>query len=576
MALETSNHNKLTKSSESGSFSFSIKVLLLLCFVIYILPGTIGHTPWKQDEAYSFGIIHHMFETGKMLVPMNAGEPFMEKPPLYYWTASIFASLFHHFLPLYDAARLASIFYVGLAVLFLAMLAKLSLQSQHIFSKRVLLTVALYLSTFGMVKHAHDMFTDVALCAGTIIGLYGLQRIVSQAGGAIQDAIFMGLGVGIAGLSKGFFIPAVFVITSISVPFFVKKCRHLLYIKRLLLAALVALPIIVSWPIALAIYSPELFDVWFWDNNVGRFIGFSVSKLGAKANYTRILDAFIGFCFPVGLLSLFYIICGGWRKIWRAEIAVPLLFVTFGLAILQTSATSRHLYLLPFIAPLSVLAIRGLYLLPVNFLKKTILGIRLSFGILALLIWCVYLVSLSPELMQVVLFPLAKWLSMTFIMPFHLVPFLFALSLSLLWMWRKLWLSSNNRIAVGQEWAFGVTLIWAITFTLLLPWIDNTKGYGDMYARMQASLKTQWQHGDCLASQNLGECEAPLLYYFTGILHHPVSSSENTQGCRWLLTQNSPRPLENQKDWTLIWQGSRDGDDRESFKLFKKITRGID
>ncbi len=90
----------------------SILLLFISFLAMYLLPGIYSHSPWKQDENYSFGIIQTMYETGKWLVPTNAGEPFMEKPLLYYWVAAITSHLFSSFMPLYDAARSASLFSV--------------------------------------------------------------------------------------------------------------------------------------------------------------------------------------------------------------------------------------------------------------------------------------------------------------------------------------------------------------------------------------------------------------------------------------------------------------------------------
>src|SRR5438309_5020008 len=56
---------------------------LAALIVTYLLPGVVGHDPWKQDEAYTFGIVLHMLESGDWVVPTLAGQPFMEKPPLF-------------------------------------------------------------------------------------------------------------------------------------------------------------------------------------------------------------------------------------------------------------------------------------------------------------------------------------------------------------------------------------------------------------------------------------------------------------------------------------------------------------
>ena len=46
-----------------------------------VLPGIIGHDPWKADEGYTFGNNYDLLQTGDWVVAHFAGEPFMEKPP---------------------------------------------------------------------------------------------------------------------------------------------------------------------------------------------------------------------------------------------------------------------------------------------------------------------------------------------------------------------------------------------------------------------------------------------------------------------------------------------------------------
>lgn len=88
------NNNPLSKTDIKTLFGF------LLFMLIYLLPGIFGHNPWKQDENYSFGIIQTMYETGNWLIPTNAGQPFMEKPPLYYWVATTAVHLLSTCFPL--------------------------------------------------------------------------------------------------------------------------------------------------------------------------------------------------------------------------------------------------------------------------------------------------------------------------------------------------------------------------------------------------------------------------------------------------------------------------------------------
>ncbi|TDA46331.1 ArnT family glycosyltransferase, partial [Burkholderia pyrrocinia] len=119
----------------------------------YVLPGVLGHDPWKQDETYTFGIIQHMLETGDFVVPTNAGLPFMEKPPLYAWVATSLAWLLQRVMPLHDAARLASALFAALAFGFIARAARIASRADSWFDLRVIGPVVLSAGTLVVIKH---------------------------------------------------------------------------------------------------------------------------------------------------------------------------------------------------------------------------------------------------------------------------------------------------------------------------------------------------------------------------------------------------------------------------------------
>src|SRR5437870_5709697 len=106
---------------QAASPSLPKQLGLLVFCLTWLALGLIGHDPWKPDEAYTFGLVYHIVQSGDWVVPTLAGEPFMEKPPLFYITAALFAQVGGAWLPLHDAARLASGFYMGLAMLFIGL-----------------------------------------------------------------------------------------------------------------------------------------------------------------------------------------------------------------------------------------------------------------------------------------------------------------------------------------------------------------------------------------------------------------------------------------------------------------------
>ncbi|MFS2107901.1 ArnT family glycosyltransferase, partial [Ralstonia sp. Ralssp135] len=86
-------------------------VLLMLC--AYFVAGTFWRAPWKADEPYSFGIVINIIERGDWVVPNVAFEPFVEKPPLMYWTGAL-AALALPDMPPHEAVRVAVLFWMAL------------------------------------------------------------------------------------------------------------------------------------------------------------------------------------------------------------------------------------------------------------------------------------------------------------------------------------------------------------------------------------------------------------------------------------------------------------------------------
>src|SRR5438552_7464725 len=87
----------------------------------WVLLGLVGHDPWKPDEAHYLGVILDFLRGGDWVVPTLAGEPWVEKPPLFYIIAATFASVGQKLLPLHDAARLATGVFVATAAIFLGL-----------------------------------------------------------------------------------------------------------------------------------------------------------------------------------------------------------------------------------------------------------------------------------------------------------------------------------------------------------------------------------------------------------------------------------------------------------------------
>ena len=64
--------------------------LFLVICLTWLLPGLVGHDPWKYDEAVVFGVVSEMLRTGDWISFRIAGEPFFGKAPLFVWTAALY------------------------------------------------------------------------------------------------------------------------------------------------------------------------------------------------------------------------------------------------------------------------------------------------------------------------------------------------------------------------------------------------------------------------------------------------------------------------------------------------------
>src|SRR5438105_8547860 len=173
--------------------------LFVLVCAAWLVPGLIGHDPWKYDEAVVFGIVNEILRSGDWINLKLAGEPYFDKAPLFIWVATALAKALGGVMPLQDAARLAA------GVFMAATLALLSATSIELVAERgIRLSVLLFIGCLGLLIRAHEMTTDLAGLTGVALGLYGL---VLAGRRPKLGGLVTGLGIGVAFLGNGF-LPA--------------------------------------------------------------------------------------------------------------------------------------------------------------------------------------------------------------------------------------------------------------------------------------------------------------------------------------------------------------------------------
>jgi len=526
--------------------------VLLLIVAAFLIPGLTGHDPWKQDETYIFSIVDHMMHSGDWVVPQASGAPFMEKPPLYYWVASLTAHVTSSWLPAYDGARLATGLFMAITFLFVGLTARRWWGDGH--GRAAVLTL---MTCLGLVYESHLMLTDIPMLAGFAIAGYGFALTDES---PLAGGCWLGLGTGLGFLAKGLLVPGVLGVTALALPALFKTWRRASYARALCTALVVALPFLVIWPVALHARSPELFYQWFWINNVGRFLGFSVDQLGASNNPWFWPKTLPWFAFPVLPLAALTV----WRLRHDIRQSAPLQFglVAFAvyLAVLLVSASARNGYGLPMLATLAVLAAPAVATLPDAWNRRFDGASRWLFTALAGLLWTVWAIMRVTGHAPAWTF-LTRSLPADYVMPLLPVAVMIAAGATLLWLffWARLPRLRERGLA---SFAAGLTLSWLLFSTLWLPWVNAAKSYHDVFTAMPV-------HYPRIASRSLDESASAMLLYYSGVktTRRDTGSLASFDA---LLVQGrvTDPPQALPFGWRLVWDGARHGDCREHFWLF--------
>ncbi|MEW6689420.1 MAG: glycosyltransferase family 39 protein, partial [Pseudomonadota bacterium] len=180
------------------------RTALALIALAFVVPGLVGHDPWRAFDVLAIEVAHQMHLSGDWLVPRVAGEPWLEDPPFFHWFALGFAKLLGGVLGFHNAARLASGLAVlaGIVFLFLAGKAVAGEEDRTTAASAALLLVG----SVGLIVHAHEAVPDLATLASTCAALMFLFLWNEK---PVRRGIAFGVSLGLAFLSTGPVMPAV-------------------------------------------------------------------------------------------------------------------------------------------------------------------------------------------------------------------------------------------------------------------------------------------------------------------------------------------------------------------------------
>jgi len=527
-------------------------LVVLLCLA-WIIPGLIGHDPWKPDEAYTFGLVYQILQGGSWIVPTLAGEPFLTEPPLFYLSAAASAALFSPPLALHDAARIATGLYVALALLFCA-LAGRELNA----GRKGSVAALLLLGCFGLVVRSHQLINDVASLAGYSLGYYALALSLRR---PAVSGILLGIATGVVFMTQGILETSIVVVLAILLPVLCTAWRSQAYAVSLAIAFLAALPWLTVWPALLYMHSPGLFSEWLWADNITRFFGRDEPAAGLLY-YLRILPWYAWPVWPLALWSLWRARSAGFGS---PTIALPVIGFVVTLALLSAASDARELYALPMLIPLSLLATPAVDTLRRGAANAWYWFSVMGFTFFIIVAWF-YWMALElgiPEKLHHHLHHLQPGYTPTF----KVLPFSLGISYTVVWFAVLIGMRRSPQRPV-IAWATGVTVIWALLAILFVGWVDTGKSYRSMIVSMEQAMPARYR---CMGSRHLSEPQRAMLHYIAGIVTVREEVSDQSRKCDLLLVQGAPHEEHAPSGpWRKIWQGSRPGDKAERYWLYQR------
>ncbi len=513
----------------------------------YVLAGLFGRDPWKGEDAVHIGVVWHMLHHADWLSPDLVGRAFHE-PPLYYWSAALTGKVFGWLLPLHEAIRLASGIWVTLALMGLYYAARELYGEESAAASPLLLA-----GCAGLLFHAHDaqpMLIALAAYGGALGALAAIGRKPRLTG------IFYGLAVAGCLLGTGI-TPTLPLLAIAPVAWWLSPDRPKA-LHTLLIGLAIATVLILPWPLLLLSLEPARFHGWLATELAPLKTPFSISGLG------RFMSMAPWFAFPAMPLAAWTL----WTRrhnLAAANLLLPLTFLVITLLMLAWAYRPREIPSLLLLPAFALLATPGSLTLRRGAASAFDWFAMTTFSLFAVVVWIGW--SAGVLGWPAKLAERALVLRPGFVGQVHVLAIVIALAASMWWLWLIV-TAPRSPYRSLTHWTLGFTTLWLLATSLVLPWFDYGKTYRPVAQAVARALPAN--HG-CLAERSLSDTQLASLAYFVGI--EPVAeNSAAGRACDWLLVVGDTRRelAAPSGEWSKVWEGSRPGDRREKFRLYRR------
>lgn len=346
----------LTQPGKEGPGRLTVRrsFLLALAAALLLSLAPVGsHSLWTPDEPTGAGIGRAMAESGDWIVPRLNGKPFLEKPPLYWW--SLAGSL--RLLGMSDAAARAPSALFSVLTLLAVWVAGTRLGGP----REGLLGVCVLATTVLFIQNATRVTVDPALMLFVALAHLGfVLRIEARSPAERRGAVaLIALAVPLAFLCKGTVAVGLGVVPPILYLLATRRARA---VRELLPLAVVGIPAfaLLAVPWAMALWRAvgwEGLRVCLVNNTVGRMVQTQETHVfGHSEPFWFYLLIAPPMLLPWTLALPAMLRSGRWRAGTPGSEGYRLLLATagLGLLLLTVPATKREVYLLPLLPAFAV------------------------------------------------------------------------------------------------------------------------------------------------------------------------------------------------------------------------------
>lgn len=527
--------------------------LLLLLALLWLWPGILGHDPWRPGEPYVLAVIDTMLKTGNWMYPAIQDQPHLSYPPLYYWVSAACVKVFSPWLlPMHDAARLATPFFMMLALSFAGGCGRELIGRRHGRS-----VVLIMIGCLGLIDTGHQLTPVVAEYMGYVAAFYAL--VIGLRWPALGGAL-LGAASAVLFLSSSVLQLGLVWLVVICLPVFSAwRCKR--YAITVVMALLCGLPLVLIWPMSLLRAYPSIFKLWWYDYALGPLDGFN--KIGLFHDIGYYFVTSLWYTWPAWPLAAWTLYRS--RRYKEPVLQLPLMFFVMITLLLMFSGHQSPGYVMPLLLPMSILAAIELDTIKrgaaafLNWFGLMTFGF---FGLVLWLGWAALHFGWPSKLAE-----RAYYLSPYYQPKLSILATLTACAATVIWGWAVTRRNLRGRQAI-TNWAAGITLFWWLLAALALPWLDAFKSYRPVVERMEIALPKEARCVGVAATNLLARVSWE---YYAHRYLHPYGHGQENQCDYRLVIRTESTAWVAEPEWLSIWSGGRPRD-KEVFVLQRRIV----